>query len=152
MNPDEPRPRDAACSRSGLLLSLDRDGAATPSQSAELEAHLAACAHCRRDRTADRVVGGRLQLVAGGHGGDAGVPSGFAVRVVAAALASRAAAAAENRFLRVAAAAAVLVALTAGGLLAARPAPSRGVDAGGVESARHLTRASIVPSRLAANR
>lgn len=151
MNPDEPRPRDAACSRSGLLLSLDRDGAATPAQSAELEAHLAVCAHCRRDRIADRVVGGRLRLVAAGRG-DAGVPAGFAVRVVAAAVASRAAAAAENRFLRVAAAAAVLVALTAGGLLAARPAPPRGVDAGGVESARQITRASIVPSRLAANR
>ncbi len=145
----EPLPRGPRCERAGLLLSLERDGSATPDQVCELADHLDGCAPCRAGRLADEAVGARLRAVAR-VGRDAGVPAGFSARVVAAAVASRAAAAAENRFLRIAAAAALVVAVTAGGFLAARgPAEVRTSERrAGVESARQITRVAV-PARLA---
>lgn len=148
----EPVCRGPRCERAGLLLSLERDGAATPDQARELAEHLAECAPCRADRVTDVAVSARLRVVAR-VGRDAGVPAGFSARVVAAAVASRAAAAAENRFLRIAAAAALFVAITAGGFLATRghDVPRASERAAGVESARQITRVAV-PARLALTR
>ena len=141
MNETHPPGPHGRCDRAGLLLSLRADGAETPEQGAELDAHLAACASCRTDERADRAVGDRLRERARGV-----VPEGFSAAVVAAALRDRAAAVAQNRFLRRAAAAAVLVAATSLGLhaLDRRTAADDGTPSA---SARDSARAAVVRPR-----
>src|SRR6185295_803647 len=48
------------CGRARLLLSLRADGAATPSQVAEIDAHLAGCEACRRAAAVDVAVRRRV--------------------------------------------------------------------------------------------
>ncbi len=114
----EPAPTDLRCERVRLLLSLAADDAATPAQTAEIDAHLPGCAACRAARGVDAAVRARF-------GAPVTASSGFAERVAAAALAQRRESRAQNRFLASAAAAAVLVAAAGGfvfeGLSARRP-------------------------------
>ena len=138
---NSPRPPDLACERAGLLLSLRNDAAATPDQLRELDEHLVACAACRRTVGVDGAVGERLRERAAGA-----VPDGFAVRVVAAAIAERAAAAAQNRFLRRIAAAAVFVLAVAGGSTFLRGGRPNG-DGTGVASARDISRIAVIHPR-----
>jgi hypothetical protein len=137
----------APCARGGLLLSLRTDGAATPHQERELDAHLAACADCRRAARVDAAVGERLRARAEGA-----VPSGFAARVVVAALAQRAAAAAaQNRVLRWTAAAAVHAAAStlAWNELADAPRLRTGSgDSPSLADARDAARRAVVRPRL----
>lgn len=141
MNDTHPPDDAGRCDRAALLLSLRADGAATPGQQAELDAHLAACESCRTDERADRAVGDRLRERARGD-----VPEGFSAAVVAAALRDRAAAVAQNRFLRRAAAAAVLVAATSLGLHALDRRAGTG-DGTPSASARDSARAAVVRPR-----
>ena len=100
-----------SCERIGLLLSLRADGAATPSQLAEIDAHLPACEACRRAPLVDAAVARRLLARA-----DAPAPSwlaGFAERTARVAIAQAREARAQNRLLFMSAAAAVIVAVTA---------------------------------------
>jgi anti-sigma factor RsiW len=137
---------DLRCERNRLLLSLRADGATTPDQAAELEAHLTTCAACRAAAAVDRAVGERLRERAEGE-----VPSGFSAGVLARVVAERARAAAENRFLRRAAVAAALVCAVAGGSIAFR-GPANGGGADGersvAASARDAARASVLRPRL----
>src|SRR5437773_2328783 len=85
------------CTRTALLLSLLIDGAATPSQKAEIEAHLPGCAACRRGQTVDEAVRRRLLERA-----DAAAPSwlsGFAARTAALARGQAREARSQNRLL-----------------------------------------------------
>jgi anti-sigma factor RsiW len=100
-----------SCERVGLLLSLLADGAATPSQRAEIDAHLPGCETCRRAAQADAAVRRRLAERA-----DAPAPSwlaGFAGRAARLAISQAREARTQNRLLLMSAAAALLVAVTA---------------------------------------
>lgn len=108
------------CTRVALLLSLSIDGAATPSQQAEIDAHLPACAACRRAAAGDAAVRRRLLERA-----DAPAPSwlqGFAARTAALAKVEAREARSQNRLLWMSAAAAVLVAVAAQFAARTRPA------------------------------
>lgn len=94
---------DLRCERVRLLLSLQIDGRATPSQTEEIAAHLPGCGDCRAAQAADVAVRARCAE-------PAAVPGGFAERVGAVAARQRLEARAQNRFLVAAAVAAVLVA------------------------------------------
>ena len=111
------------CERIGLLLSLLADGAETPSQRAEIDAHLPGCAACRRAVAADAAVRSRLAERA-----DAPAPSwlaGFAAATARLAVAQAREARTQNRLLWMSAAAALLVAVTAHfALPGAGPAPA----------------------------
>ena len=99
-----------SCERVLLLLSLMADGAATPQQLAEIDAHLPSCAVCRRAAAADAAVRARLAERAG-----APAPSwlaGFAARTAQLAAAQAREARSQNRLLWMSAAAALLVAVT----------------------------------------
>jgi anti-sigma factor RsiW len=98
-----------SCERTLLLLSLSADGAATPQQLAEIDAHLPSCASCRRAAAADAAVRSRLAERA-----NAPAPSwlaGFAARTAQLALAQAREARSQNRLLWMSAAAALLVAV-----------------------------------------
>lgn len=117
---DEPPP--GSCERIGLLLSLAADGAATPSQSAEIEAHLPQCATCRLAPIVDLAVRRRLAERAG-----APMPAwldGFGGRVARLAAAELREARSQNRLLWMSAAAALLVAVTVQFASASRDASS----------------------------
>ena len=104
-------PPTGSCERIGLLLSLLADGAETPSQRAEIDAHLPACEACRRAAAADAAVRRRLAERA-----DAPAPSwlaGFAGATARLAIAQAREARTQNRLLWMSAAAALLVAVTA---------------------------------------
>src|SRR5512134_3661337 len=105
MNQDRPI---GSCGRARLLLSLEADGAATPAQRAELEAHLPRCEDCRGAAAADRAVRARIAARAG-----LGTPAwsaGFAERTARIAVRERREARLQNRLLWACAAAAVVVA------------------------------------------
>jgi anti-sigma factor RsiW len=143
--------RDLRCERVRLLLSLRADGAATPDQTAEADAHVAACDGCRAAAAVDRAVTARL-----GERIDERVPAGFSASVVAAAIAQRARAAAENRFLRRTAAAAAIVCAVAGGAIVfGGPAAPGGSDTASAArshpataSARDAARSSVLRPRF----
>jgi hypothetical protein len=112
-----------SCERARLLLSLSRDGAATPQHVDEIAAHVPHCDACRRAAAADEAVGARLRERAA-----APAPAwlgGFAARTVARAALEAREARSQNRLLAVATAAAVLVALSVNLLT-----PPAGRDAG----------------------
>ena len=139
-------PPNLACERAKLQLSLRADGAATPEQLRDLDAHLGACAECAReaapfDATA-RAVGDRLRERADGP-----VPAGFSARVVAALIAERAAAAAQNRILRWAAAAAVFVLAVSAGSTFLRGDRARADGDPGIDSARAAARVAVLHPR-----
>lgn len=144
MTIDEPSP--GACERAGLLLSLAADGAATPSQRAEIDAHLPRCEACRRALRTDAAVKARLLERA-----DAPAPAwlpGFAQRTVARAVAQARDARTQNRLLWMSAAAAMLVAVTAqfalpGGALSQRSSNE-------TETARDSARRALVSSYVRA--
>ncbi len=107
-------PPVGTCARTALLLSLRADGAATPSQLAEIDAHLPGCDACRRCAAVDVAVHGRLAELAA----DADVATfpwldGFARRTASRAVFLAREARAQNRLLWMSAAAAALVAATA---------------------------------------
>ena len=112
---------NGSCERARLLISLSDDGATTPSQDAELAAHLPGCAACRRARSADRAVRERLLERTEAQ---RPLPADFAHRTAALAVAQGREARSQNRLLWMSAAAAVLLAM--GAQLAPRDAaPAR---------------------------
>ena len=100
-----------SCGRIGLLLSLAADDAATPQQTAEIEAHLPGCESCRRAASVDAAV--RRRFVERMSQPEPAWLAGFAARTAQRAVALGREARAQNRLLWMSAAAAVLVALTA---------------------------------------
>lgn len=135
---DEPPP--GSCERIGLLLSLSADGAATPSQSAEIDAHLPKCEACRRAPIVDLAVRRRLIERAG-----AAMPAwleGFAGRTARLASNEIREARAQNRLLWMSAAAALLLAVTVQFI-----APSRGASSPASQdtaSVRESTRLALI--------
>jgi len=141
MNETNPTGR---CERIGLLLSLLADGAETPSQRAEIDAHLPGCEPCRRAVAADAAVRRRLEERV-----NAPAPSwlaGFAGRTVRLAISQAREARTQNRLLWMSAAAALLVAVTAQfALPGAGPAAPPRVTA----TIRETTRLAVLrPPRL----
>ena len=133
-----------SCERSLLLLSLFADGAATPQQAAELEAHLPSCEPCRRAAAADVAVRRRLAERAG-----APAPSwlaGFAARTVQLAAAQAREARSQNRLLWMSAAAALVVAVTVQTMTFGAPAVAPEGD--GIASVRETTRIAFIRSVL----
>jgi predicted anti-sigma-YlaC factor YlaD len=137
MNPET---GPGSCERALLLLSLRADGAATPSQLAEADAHLSACEACRRAAAADAAVAARLRERAGAP--EPAWLQGFAARTSRLALATAREARSQNRLLWMSAAAALLVAATARIVLdVPGPAPSSHDD---VASARESARLALI--------
>lgn len=137
-----------SCERIGLLLSLLADGAETPSQRAEIDAHLPGCAACRRAAAADAAVRRRLAERA-----DAPAPSwlaGFAATTARLAVAQAREARTQNRLLWMSAAAALLVAVTAQFALPTGAPAARNADtAPDTATVRETTRLVVVrPPRL----
>jgi anti-sigma factor RsiW len=131
-----------SCERTLLLLSLSADGAATPQQLAELEAHVPSCAACRRAAAADVAVRERLAERVG-----APAPSwlaGFAARTVQLAAAQAREARSQNRLLWMSAAAALVVAVTVQTMTYGGPvSPPAG---NGTASLRETTRIALIRS------
>jgi anti-sigma factor RsiW len=141
--PDAPA---GSCERIGLVLSRLADGAETPSQRAEIDAHLPSCETCRRAALADAAVRRRLE-----ERTNAPAPKwldGFAGRTARLALAQVREARVQNRLLWMSAAAALLVAVTAQFALpgaAPTDAPSPAESA----TVRETTRLAVLrPPRL----
>lgn len=128
------------CERTLLLLSLRADGAATPQQLAEIDAHLPGCAGCRRAAAADAAVAERLRARA-----EAPAPSwlaGFAERTAQRARVAAHEARAQNRLLWMSAAAAVVVAATVQVALVRSEPAAPGAE--GVVTARESARLALI--------
>ncbi len=145
---DRPTP-ETPCERARLLLSLHVDGEATEPQRAELAAHLAACAPCRRAEAADLAVRTRL-LERAEAGGRSARFAGLAGRVIELAGRRRIDERSQNRLVVFAAAASVLAAATIAALLPGPDASTR--EGTGVASARHDARESTRLALLARGR
>jgi anti-sigma factor RsiW len=133
------------CDRALLLLSLRADGAATPQQTAELDAHLPSCSACRRAASADAAV--RMRLL---ERADAPAPSwlaGFASRTAHLAKSQAREARSQNRLLWMSAAAAVLAAVTVHTAMPRDPSPPARSD--DTASVRESTRIAFIRSVLA---
>ena len=133
---------DLRCERVRLLLSLSIDGAATPAQEAEIQAHAPACAACRAAQAVDIAVHERA-------GEPASIPAGFAERLAARAARQRLEARAQNRFLLATAVAAALVAGVALTVFRAAPdVPETTLQAGAVrDAAGRVLRAQLARAR-----
>ena len=133
---------DLRCERVRLLLSLSIDGATTPAQEAEIEAHVPDCAACRAAQAADVAVHQRAAE-------PAQVPAGFAARLVARVTRQHLETRAQNRFLLATAVAAVLVAGVALSVFRTAPdGPERTLQAGAVrDTAGRALRAQLAHAR-----
>jgi predicted anti-sigma-YlaC factor YlaD len=131
-------PGPGRCDRVLLLLSIDADGAATPQQVAEIQAHLPGCAACRRARAADAAV--RARLLERTRAVAPAWAEGFAERTAGLAIAQAREARAQNRLLWLSAAAALAVAAVTPAALARREAA---LD-DGTATARDSTRLALV--------
>src|SRR5262245_23075807 len=132
-----------SCERTLLLLSLLADGAETPQQRAEVEAHLPSCPACRRASAADAAVRARLLERA-----DAPAPSwlaGFAARAANLAAVQAREARSQNRLLWMSAAAALLAAVAVHTMLPAAP-DDRNPPGNDTASLRQSTRIALIRS------
>jgi anti-sigma factor RsiW len=135
---EEPPP--GSCERTFLLLSLSADGSATPSQSAEIDAHLPRCETCRRAAAVDLAVRRRLVERA-----DAPAPAwlpGFTGRTVRLAQGEAREARTQNRLLWMSAAAALVVAVTVQFVTPSRDASS--LASQDTASVRESTRLALI--------
>ena len=140
-----------SCERIGLLLSLRVDGAATPQQLAEIDAHLPGCDACRRAAAADVAVRRRItELTAATSEPAPPWLDGFAARTASRAVALAREARSQNRLLLMSAAAAVLIAVTSQFALPGRDAVP--ASSGYTAALREAGRSAVMrPPRLVHN-
>jgi predicted anti-sigma-YlaC factor YlaD len=139
------------CGRIGLLLSLRADGAATPQQLSEIDAHLPRCEACRRAAAADVAVRARiLELSAASTGPAPAWLEGFAARTTAKAVSLAREARSQNRLLLLSAAAAALIAVTSQFAWPGRTAAPESLDE--TAALREAARSAVMrPPRLLRN-